>query len=351
MLPMDTTTRGDEFTAAHAPLLAVNEVMRWLSAKTVAQGSPYAALDLFEQRWPTAPYSTSIRLERKAAVLPGTTTDASWAKPLVGGPTVAPLLALTQQQALIGRVPFQKVPFAVPVPVQSSLGTYAWVSESSLKPVTKIDWTSTTLPPGKVAGIVVLSLELVRLSVAGSENVMRSALTNGLVRFLDQQLLDPTVAGVAGKNPPSLTNAVTPITPVGTTIAAKANEVLAALYAARPAAQAVLIATPAVAAALAGASLTVINNQPHYAGAPLYTSPAAGALVIAADASAVLVATGGLEVDVSTEGGAVMDDAPASPPTAATVYMNFWQHNLAGFRVEQTAWWAKGANSVQVVAS
>jgi hypothetical protein len=321
--------------------------MRYLSCKTLTHGAPAAALELFEERWPTAPYATTIRLERKAAVAVGTTTDAAWAKPLLA-PSAAPLLALTQQQALVGRVPFATVPFAVPVPTQSSLGTFAWVAENSAKPVTKIDWASTTLPPGKVAGIVVLSAELVRLSQTGSEAVMRDALTSGLVGFLDKQLLDPTIAGVAGKNPASLTNGVTPL--AGTaSLPADVQKLLGTLYAARPAATAALITTPATASALAGSAWTVVNNQPHYAGVPLYTSPAAGAQVIAADTSGVLVATGDLTLDVSTQAAVEMNDAPTNPPTAATTVVSFWQMDLAGFRVEQMAWWTKLTGAVQVL--
>jgi hypothetical protein len=325
-----------------------NDLMQFLSLKTATRGNHDAAIELFEQQHSEAKYATEIRLARKAAVLPGSTTDATWAKPLVGGPSAAPLLALTQQQALIGRVPFAKVPFAVPVPTQSSLGTFAWVAESSLKPVTKIDWASTTLPSGKVAGLIVLSAELVKLSEPGSEAAMRDALTSGLVAFLDKQLLDPTVAGVAGKNPASLTNSVVPL--AGTaSLPADVQKLLGTLYAARPAATAALIATSAVASALAGSAVTVVNNQPHFAGVPLYTSPAAGAQVVAVDTSGVLVATGALELDVSTEAAVEMNDAPTTPPTAATVLLSFWQHNLAGFRVEQAAWWTKLAGAVQVL--
>ena len=297
----------------------------------------------------TSPLSTSIRLEQKAAVLPGSTTDVAWAGHLVA-PTTGPLLALVQQEALIGRVPFTRVPFNAKVPTQTSLGSFSWVSEAGAKPVTKIDWSSMTLPLLKAAGLIVLTAELVKLAQPGSEDAMRRALTEGLVAFLDKQLLDPSVAGVAGKNPPSLTNGVVPITPVGTTIAAKVSEVLSALYAARPAAKAVVIATSAVVQQLAGPALTVINNQPHYGVVPVYASPAAGNLVIAADANAVLMATGELTIDVSKDALVEMVDNPAAP-TAATTYVSLFQTDMRGFLVEQAASWAKLTGAVQTVAA
>jgi len=349
---MDTSARLSELTAAHGDRVAANDLMRFLSAKTDTHGGHLMALKVFEERWPTAPFATNIRLERKAAVLPGSTTDAAWAGNLVA-PSAGPLLALVQQESLLGRVPFSRVPFNAKVPTQSSLGTFGWIPEGGSKPVTKIDFTSTTLPLGKAAGIIVLTAELVKLAVPGSEDVMRRALTGGLASFLDKQLVDASIAAVAGKNPASLSNGVVPITPTGTTLAAKVSEVLAALYAGRPTTQrAVLIATPAVVSALAGSApgLTVVANQNHYAGVPIYGSPHAGSLVIAADAAGVLVASGELTVDVSGEGLVEMVDNPGAP-TAATIYVSLWQTDMRGFLVEQAVWWSKLPNAVQTVAA
>jgi hypothetical protein len=68
----------------------------------------------------------------------------------------------------------------------------------------------------------------------------------------------------------------------------------------------------------------------------------AGAQVVAADTSGVLVATGDLAFDVSTEAVVEMNDAPTSPPTAATTLLRFWQSNLAA---SASSRWRRGRSS------
>jgi hypothetical protein len=240
---------------------------------------------------------------------------------------------------LPGRLALPTVPFLVPVPVQTSLGTFAWVGQNTPKPATRIDWTPVTLPPGKVAGIVALAKELVKLA-PGSENVMARALTGGIVSFQDRQFLDPAVTLIADERPASITNAVVPITATGTTLDAKARELVAALFAGRPETQRpVLIGTPAVVSELAAsdAALTVVGGT--FAGVPTFASPEAGALLVAADAAGIVYSDGGGELDTSEEATIEMNDAP----DGTTALTSFWQTNLVGFRVERMVWWRAGS--------
>jgi hypothetical protein len=47
----------------------------------------------------------------KAAVAPGTTTDATWTQPLVTSRLAAGFLALLRQTSVIGKLPVTAVPF------------------------------------------------------------------------------------------------------------------------------------------------------------------------------------------------------------------------------------------------
>ena len=91
-------------------------------------------------------------------------------------------------------------------PAQTAGGTYGWVGESKPKPVTKLAFASVSLGVTKVAGIIVLTQELVQLSNPSAEALVRADMIAGIAQFLDAQFIDPAVAAVAGVNPASITN-------------------------------------------------------------------------------------------------------------------------------------------------
>jgi hypothetical protein len=344
---MDTSSeRLSELTARLHDTQAFTDRVRWLALEARLGTSDEATvLGYFEGQHRRAPFT----LQSKALVPPLTTTDGGTALLLS---TTDPIIVGIQKQVLPTRLTLPTVPFGVPTPVQSTLGAYAWVLQNTPKPVTRIDWTSVTNPIGKIAGIVPLSRELVKFS-PGADAAIGRALTAGAVRFSDRQFLDPAVTLVANQRPASITNGVTPITATGTTIAAKVSELVAALFATRPqTSRPALIATPAVAAALAGADPGLAASG-SYSGIPLFQSPEAGALVIALDRDGVVYSedVDGGSVTMSQEATIELNDA-AAPPDAATVVTSFWQTNLVGYRVERWCWWQKvDATVVQVVAA
>jgi hypothetical protein len=82
---------------------------------------------------------------------------------------------------------------------------------------------------------------------------------------------------------------------------------------------------------------------------PVYASPAAGSLVIALDADAIVYSDGGGSVDTSEQATVALDDAPTTP-TAATVYTSLWQTNHVGFLVDRMLWWQRlETNAVQTL--
>lgn len=342
---MHQTERLSTLTDRYREMQACADAVRYLSCLAMGGGSTSAALQLFEQRWPRAPFI----LQQKAMIPPASLTDPAWAGSL-SPPSLDPILAIVRRETLPERIGFRKVPATVKVPAQTSLGTYSWVKQGEPKPVTRIDWTSLTLPLGKMQGTVIVERELAKLA-PGTESAMTQALTGGLMSFQDRQLLDPAVAAVPDKNPASLTNGVTPITATGATLAAQVSELLAALFTNRPqTSRPVLIATPAVVSQLAAsdANLTVAGGT--FAGVPTFASPEAGALIVALDATGVVYADQGLEVDVTEVAAVQLSDVPDAPPTGATVITSLWQTNLVGYRVERFLWWEQAdANVVQTL--
>ena len=148
-----------------------------------------------------------VALYLKAAVAPGTATDATWASPLVTQTVAKDFIELLRPATILGKIPgLRKVPFNVKVPSQTAGGTYGWVGESKPKPVTKLAFSSTSLGVAKAAGIIVLTKELILLSDPDAEDIVRKDMVAGIAQFLDSQFIDPAVAAVAGVNPASITN-------------------------------------------------------------------------------------------------------------------------------------------------
>ena len=162
----------------------------------------------------------------RAAVAAGTTTDATWAAPLVVYQQMAgEFIELLRTQTILGRIQgLRRVPFNISIPVQTA-GTMAqWVGELISKPVSKLAFSSMTLRFTKVANIVVMSDELVRFSNPSAEAIVRDDLVKGVAEFLDQQFTNPSIAEVTNVSPASITNGAPNHAATGTTADALRND-------------------------------------------------------------------------------------------------------------------------------
>jgi len=292
----------------------------------------------------------------KAAVAAGTTTDATWAGPLVPvTPSTSAFLELLRASILIGRIPgMTEVPANTSVNSQTGGGTYGWVGEGAPKPVTAAQFGLVTVPFHKAAGIIVLTEELIRNSSPSAEALIRKEMIDGLTRFLDAQFITPAVALVAGVNPASITNGAATAAASGVTgAAAKADlaKAVGALAAANlPLSESVWIMNEANAWGLSQ-SLNALA-QPLFAGInpaggtlygrPVVVSNTAGTNVVLVHTPSILyVNQGGLRIDVSREASIQMDSAPVNPPIDTTVYRSMFQENKVAFRVEHATTWLK----------
>lgn len=308
---------------------------KYLSCLHQTNGMGTAAVELFVQRFERSYGANQLKtwqdkgtleLNAKALTAPGTTTDATWAKPLVGIESwAAGFLEVAHSRSLLGRIPgLQQIPFNAKVPYQTGEANYVWLVQGGPTPVSKLSFSDgITLPPTKVLGLVVLTEELVKLSNSGTTPAMQRALVNGLNAFVDKSFLDPASTLIIGTRPGSITStAGAPLT--GTAdVVASVKALIAAFFAARPGALApVLIANGVYAAAIKG-------QVPGF-GVEVITSEAALNNIIMLDPGAVFYADGGLEIQYSREAALDMSDTPTSP---ATTIVSLWQHDLVGFRV------------------
>jgi HK97 family phage major capsid protein len=254
-------------------------------------------------------------------------------------------VAIARAASLLGRIAgLHRIPFETPIPMEDTSASYSWPAQNAPKPISKLAFSNTIkLGPTKAAGIVGVSAELIKLSVAGMEGALRDTLVGGLTAFTDRAFLDPASAAIADTKPASVTNGTTPIASTGN-LATDVATLLAALFSARPNADgAVLIPAAGKAAALRG-------MNPGF-GLPILVSEAALGNVIALDPAGVFVADAGVAIDVSREASIQMNDAPDNPATAATVPTSLWQMNLAGFKVERFVNWQAVPNAVKYLAT
>ena len=313
-----------------------------------------------QDRWGDS--TPEVALYLKAAIAPGTATDAAWAGPLVNLNIANDFLELLRPATILGKIPnLRNVPFNTKVPSQTAGGSYGWVGEAKPKPVTKLAFSSVTLPYAKVAGIIVLTEELVRLSSPSAEALCRHDMVQGIARFLDSQFIDPAVALVAGVSPASITNGAP-------TAAATTNPMADILGLINHFATnnidvsgVTFIMSPANALSLAFRSN--IDGSPQYPGVTInggtyrglnfVTSTAAGTNVIALQPDLILYADdGGVTIDASREASLQMDSAPASPADATTVYVSLWQTNTVGLRAERWASWLRAnTNAVKYLTA
>lgn len=307
------------------------------------------------------------RLVTKAAVAAATTSDSTWAGPLVGDETnvFADFVACLRPQTILGRfgtngIPsLRNVPFRTPLIGQTSGGDGYWVGEGQAKPLTKFDFNRTTLDPLKVANIAVATMEVIRDSSPSADGIIRDQLAAALRERLDIDFIDPAKAAVAGVSPASILNGVSGIPSSGTDADAVRAD-LKALFSAFIAANNAPTSGVFVMTATTALSLSLMQNalgQPEFPtitmmggtinGLPVIVSEyvptaSAGSLVALVNAMDIYVGDeGGIDLSMSTEASLQMDNSPDNPTTASTVLVSLWQRNLVGFRAERTINWAR----------
>ena len=346
---MQTLPRLSDVTKTQVVEQQSLDFMKYLSALADTRGNAPAAAEIYLKKFPESFSASSMRkmfeahdvsLMTKAATAPGTSTDAVWAKPLVGiNQLTTGFLSIAHADSLLGRLGLELVPANTKIPFQTAEANFVWMPEAFNAPVSKLAFSDgVTLPPTKVVGIVVLTSELVKLTSPGTSRAMRNCLVSGLNNFIDKQFLS-TTAAVVGTNPAGILNGLTPL--VGTSdVAASVKALIAAFFTASPGSERpVLIANGGYAAAIRGA-------VPGY-GLEVVASDAAANNLVILDPARTFYSDGGLEVDYSDKAMLEMADPATTPVTAAVVLTSLWQQNLVGFRLTRFVSWAAAPNAVK----
>jgi len=301
-------------------------------------------------------------LVTKAAVAPATTTDPTWAAPLVQvGGVYGDFIEFLRPQSIIGRfgvggVPsLRRVPFRTPLVGQTSGGEGYWTGEGQAKPLTSFDLASTIIEPLKIANIAVATMELIRDSSPSADVMIRDQLAAAITSRLDTDFINPAKAAVAGVSPASILNGVTAIPSTGTDAEAVRNDIRL-LFNAFIAANNAPTSGVFIMAATSALALSLMQNPlgqsefpglnmtgGNFMGLPVIVSQyvPAGTVALVNANDIYLADEGGIELAMSTEASLQMDNAPDNPTTATTVLVSLWQRNLVGFRAERTINWAR----------
>lgn len=330
---------------------------RYAMAVAAGKGSMSDTL-AYAKRWDaqTPEVSRYIKAEAGSSVL----ASPGWGSQLVTENTPnlsSEFVDLIRPQTIIGKVEgFRKVPFNVRIPVQSGGSTVNWVGEAAPKPVTELEFTTTTVPYHKIAGIIVLTEELVRFSSPDAEATVRRDLTEQIAQFMDEQFIRIAVTAGAN-NPASITNGVTAPNASGTTLAALFADLKTALASFDTAGITtdglVIVTTPAVARILSfmtnqlGLTPNGFGVSPQggtLLGYPVIVSASvdAGTLVFFKPSEVFLADDGRVTLDASNQ--ATLDMAGGSTPD-----FNLWQKNCIGIRAERFVTWVKRRAGVVAV--
>lgn len=341
------------------------EFARYVKCLAAAKGNLMQAYEISKTQYPD---QTRIHTVLKAAVAAGTTTDTTWAAPLVDYQNFAgDFIEFLRPQTIIGQfgtngIPsLRRVPFNITIPSQTSGGAAYWVGEGAPKPLTKFDFASTNLRWSKVAAIAVLTDELVRFSSPSADMLVRDALAAAVIERIDIDFIDPDKAEVTNVSPASITNGVAALATAGSSAANARTDVrnIFASYITNNLSPAngvwIMSSTTALALSMMQNALGQPENPDltmrggRFAGLPVIVSQyvkASGSptetLLILANASDIYLADDGqVVIDASREASLQMLDNPTnnSATGTATTMVSMFQTNSVAVRAERFINW------------
>lgn len=302
------------------------------------------------ERW-NAPDNIINACVQKAVI--GTTTEGNFGQSLTDYTNLTgEFIDLVRQKTMVDKIAKQmrQVPFNIKLPTQTASGSVGWVGEGKMKPVGNPEFGSMTLGFAKIAGIVLLSDELIRFSNPKADQLVRDDLVDTVAQFIDEQFFDPDKAETA-ESPASVLNGVSEITATGTTadkIDADTNTLIAQLVDAGISLEGAVWGMSETRAMqisgmrdalgriyFEGMSLT---GERSFKGLPVHTSGKLSDKIVLIVPSQILLADdGGVDFSVSNEATINMGDERTPK------YVNLFQNNLTAIRAERFIRWKKRA--------
>ena len=283
---------------------------------------------------PTDSLPDRVQRLLKTAVTPGSTTGADWSA-LYDTAGRAFLASLASASAFDAALPFMKsVPLASRVMATTAAVTGATPSELSVKPISTLTVGADDIRPRKAAAIVIVSKELLKFSGPGAA-LFQQELRAGVVAATDTAFLAELYASVTPTASAGSTTANT-LTDLGVLLSALTLGVGSRVFVAMsPANLAKLMTKVSSGAGTAYPTLSLSGGE-WLLGIPVIptTSVPSGA-IIAFDAAGFAGVTEPPVPRSIAHGDVVLNTAPDSPPTAATVTHSLWQYDQVALYIER----------------
>ena len=275
--------------------------------------------------------STRVLEAVKAAVLPGTTSDGSFAAALSYQELADGFLASLRNLGVFdGMLPFSKhVPLNTQIAVVTLGATAASIGEGQSKIISKLSLAASAFSPRKAVAIIVASSELLNFGNSSAQ-LFQQELSRAVAAETDAKFLSVITTGIsttgsAGSNWQGISSDMAAL--IGGLSLGANSRVFIAMNPSDVKHMAVQIASNGERA-----FPTVSINGGDYAGAIIIPTDALSGQIVAFDAAQIAANSSGIELDSSTQAAIQLNDAPDSPPTASTNISGLWQMNLTGLR-------------------
>jgi HK97 family phage major capsid protein/HK97 family phage prohead protease len=270
----------------------------------------------------------------------------------------------------------RRVPFNVRVGGFSAGTTGYWKGEGKPIPVSKATSENVTLTWATVAGLTVVTKELIAHSTPSAETNLRDDLAAATIARMDYDFVDPSKAAVANVSPASITYGIAATTPSGTAamhVRADLASMLAAFAQANLGrSNLVLIMSDTMAGNIAMMVNALGNNEfpemdlgaavPRLRGIPVLTSehltavgsPSTQTIVLVKADEVYLADEGSVNVEASFEASLEMLDTglsqDATTGTGASL-LNLWQTGCVALRsMREINWKLRRPTAVQYIS-
>ena len=317
------------------PLNKGQAIIRYARALGLGRGVALEAAEIAGDLWGAT--SGPSRWLKAAAAAGSTPPSGAWGDQLLDYQSAAQeFFGLVREKSIPGRMAgLRRIPELVRLITQVGNASAAWVEQGKAKPLSMMSFAADTLGPLKIAAVVVVTLDLLKVSNPAAESWLKSALVDSLVGLLNSSFVDPANAGTSDVEPASISFGAPTVAATGDWAAD-----LAALLAVFTGdiESAVFLLNGNLAAAMAGPDQPGLSVRGGtLSGVPAVVDKAVPAgLVVLADAAQIGMSEGALRVDASQQGSLEMSDLPAGSGTAS---YSLWQTNSVAYRVEQSANW------------
>lgn len=239
----------------------------------------------------------------------------------------------------------RKAPFNATIPGMATGGVAAWVGEGDAKPATNPTFNTVEIKHHKLAGIVVRTDDLLKLSSPGTDEMLRDDMIEACAELMDNTFIDTSAQTT--KRPAGVLNGATKIDHTGTTVNNYKSD-LAALRATFIRNNLSLKGAYYVMSETRASDMSELTDalgNPYYRGmdAPFGEKTLKGLPVIESETAADVIALiKPSELYLADDG--VVEIAFSDQATidmGATKLINLWQQNMTAIRAERHITWAK----------